>query len=788
MKQIVFLVLIVFSLFLVPIINAESIVIEAVEGTTEGNQTGVDDYSTGLIVPDEVKAYWIGVDECSSIGDISTEGIYNENSDTWWFDLTSFEEIEGCNPACVVNLPREEAEVNWRCTGLKPVCISEGETGNYFDEDVCCSGLTRIGNSFVSGGGCVAPTNGRFKCTNCGDTVCGDGENSCNCPADCGKCEVAVFVDEETYNGISDDLETYRQDIENDMGVNVCIYHDTWETPQELKDIIRDLYKDGLIGVVLVGDVPMAFFVNGDERKPADYYYSEMDNGCYLTGEDTFRFTYTEESLPEIWVGRIKPPVTGEAGIELLSDYFEKNHRYRNGEIVFPNTALYFSDNDIYEDREGSFRNESDYVSRMEIFYRDIYDAEELDYVYSHDVDVLRNDYLSKLSQPHESVHMGSHGSEIFQVIHNDTEKRYIRPFDLIENTNPNAIYIALSNCNTGDFSTENYLAGWYLFSGNTLVVRGQPFVTEWFPDELFKAMRMLRLGMNFGDHWLNTNGYSIGVALLGDPTLTLREKPTGPQPHINQSYFEINFGEVPVGNTSRKELFIFNSGEDTLTLTSGTGASSFNDGEGTGGSILYPISHIVPNPIDPGETGKIVFNFDPSSSEGKYSYTGIWRSNDPNNPFITIRLIGYAVLEEGSEYTTETKAIEVEVFTLRGASTISIEKIDDVVSIKSNGISAITFGKIFIEENKLYLETSTGNKRINLLPEEASSKATEITTVKEIELKEENTRPIYLVKGEKSARIFAIFPVTLEIETKVSAETGEVISVKKPWWSFLAW
>lgn len=749
--------------------------------------------STGLIVPDEVRAYWIGVDGCSSIGDVSDEGgIYNENSDTWWFDLIPFEEKAGCNPACVVDLPNEEAEVNWRCTGLVvPGCISEGETGNYFDEDVCCSGLTKISNSFVSGGGCVAPTDGSFKCTNCGDNVCGDGENRCNCPQDCGKCEVAIFVDEETYNGISNDLETYRQDIENDMGVNACIYHDTWETPQELKNIIRDLYKDRLIGVVLVGDVPMAFFMNGDDRRPTDYYYSEMDNGCSSIGEDTFYCTSTEESLPDVWVGRIKPPVLGEEGIELLINYFEKNHKYRNGEIAFSNTALYFDDfgifgpEDVYD--PNSFQSESEYTSEMEDLYGDFYDAGTIDYVYSHDVDVLKNDYLSKLSFPHESVFMSSHASATRQIIHNDTEKRNILPID-IRNANPNAIYIHLEACHPGDFSTTNYLAGWYLFSGNTLVVEANPFLMWGMYQDAFKRMNMLRLGMSFGDYWLNSNGRSIGIALLGDPTLTLREKPTGPQPHINQSYFEINLGKVKVGDSSRKELFIFNSGEDTLTLVSGTGASSFNGGEGTGGSIFFPISHTVPDPINPGETGKIAFSFDPTASEGKYSKTQIWHTNDPDNPYFTIRAIGYAVLEEGSEYTTETKAIEVEVFTASGVSTISIEKTDDVVFIKTNGVSAITFGKIFIKENKLYLETPTGNKQILILPEEASSKATEITTIKEIELKEEDTRLIYLVRGEKSAKIFAIFPVTLEIETKVSAETGEVISIKRPWWSFLAW
>ena len=42
----------------------------------------------------------------------------NAETATWWFDLIPNEPKPGCNPACVVNLKTQTAEVNWRCTGL----------------------------------------------------------------------------------------------------------------------------------------------------------------------------------------------------------------------------------------------------------------------------------------------------------------------------------------------------------------------------------------------------------------------------------------------------------------------------------------------------------------------------------------------------------------------------------------------------------------------------------------------------------------------------------------------
>ncbi len=52
---------------------------------------------------------------CAAAGEISVIGTYNNNSATWWFDIT--ENKSGCNPACVVS-QNGSAEVNWRCTGL----------------------------------------------------------------------------------------------------------------------------------------------------------------------------------------------------------------------------------------------------------------------------------------------------------------------------------------------------------------------------------------------------------------------------------------------------------------------------------------------------------------------------------------------------------------------------------------------------------------------------------------------------------------------------------------------
>lgn len=44
----------------------------------------------------------------------------NTSTGTWWIGFEPDEPKDGCNPACVVDIATQKAEINWRCTGLKP--------------------------------------------------------------------------------------------------------------------------------------------------------------------------------------------------------------------------------------------------------------------------------------------------------------------------------------------------------------------------------------------------------------------------------------------------------------------------------------------------------------------------------------------------------------------------------------------------------------------------------------------------------------------------------------------
>ena len=97
---------------------------------------------------------------------------------------------------------------------------------------------------------------------------------------------------------------------------------------------------------------------------------------------------------------------------------------------------------------------------------------------------------------------------------------------------------------------------------------------------------------------------------------------------------------------------------------------------------------------------------------------------------------------------------------------------------------------------NKSVMHVQLSNRRraeIKFMPETASSRAIERLGQLNftIQLKEvgkgNETRLAYEVKAERHYRILALFKTKAQVKAEVDAETGEITSVKKPWWSFLA-
>ncbi|MDD5417323.1 MAG: hypothetical protein PHW96_00355 [Candidatus Nanoarchaeia archaeon] len=73
---------------------------------------------TGLIMGIEEALEIAGAGDCAISGTLASEGTCNDVTGTWWIDLVLNEPMEGCSPACVVDIETGESEINYRCTGL----------------------------------------------------------------------------------------------------------------------------------------------------------------------------------------------------------------------------------------------------------------------------------------------------------------------------------------------------------------------------------------------------------------------------------------------------------------------------------------------------------------------------------------------------------------------------------------------------------------------------------------------------------------------------------------------
>jgi uncharacterized membrane protein YkoI len=106
---------------------------------------------------------------------------------------------------------------------------------------------------------------------------------------------------------------------------------------------------------------------------------------------------------------------------------------------------------------------------------------------------------------------------------------------------------------------------------------------------------------------------------------------------------------------------------------------------------------------------------------------------------------------------------------------------------IKSGDKEAESDLEISEQDLKVVVKTSSGTAELKVLPDQAAAKGLKVEEVKSMKLVEEKGNPVYDISGKKRGRLFALIPVSGDVEQKVDAQSGEIIYTKTPWWSFLA-
>ncbi len=118
---------------------------------------------------------------CTGLVDVGCDA--PDSGGTSCVDCTGASYCTDCGDG-ICGLGENECRCPFDC--LVTNCTAEGDShGIYPGALPCCAGLANVGCNVLGTNGQCTACAGASYCTDCGDGVCGLGENECRCPADC---------------------------------------------------------------------------------------------------------------------------------------------------------------------------------------------------------------------------------------------------------------------------------------------------------------------------------------------------------------------------------------------------------------------------------------------------------------------------------------------------------------------------------------------------------------------------------------------------------------------------
>ncbi|HEY9205885.1 MAG TPA: hypothetical protein VIO58_08180 [Candidatus Methanoperedens sp.] len=147
------------------------------------------------------------------------------------------------------------------------------------------------------------------------------------------------------------------------------------------------------------------------------------------------------------------------------------------------------------------------------------------------------------------------------------------------------------------------------------------------------------------------------------------------------------------------------------------------------------------------------------------------------------IRVSESQIIIETNQNSYSATSIEVNV----NGKNISINKEGDKIHIKEGNAEVETNETINVQTGNFSVLTDNGSIVISITPEELTAKKELINqTIQKIELKSEENKVLYHVDGIKPARLLFLIPVSINIQTDIDAASGNVETIKSPWWRAL--
>jgi len=362
-----------------------------------------------------------------------------------------------------------------------------------------------------------------------------------------GGLKICVIVNTGLYNDILASLNQYEADLVAE-GHTIEIITSSGGTPEDMRTFLQDRYAEGMEGCLLIGDLPIPWYETDcwdgptHAEFPCDLYYMDLDGNFIDDDGDGLYDAHTGDVFPEIWVGRLTPsPLTFGASneVDLLSNYFDKNHLYRTGNLPLQKRGLSFVEDDWIP-----------WAVPWDLDHGLCYDTRTLIY---DDIQTADTSYESHLEEEYESILLCAHSSSALHQFKSGVNYSYTTNSE-IKGIDPTAIFYNLFACSNSRYVDNDYMGGWYIFCQSYGLVSigstktGAMLSFDYF---YYPFGNCATIGESFRD-WFSaiaSGGFTqdetcwhYGMTLLGDPTL--RAKARQPLKIISQEIDEGRMGK----------------------------------------------------------------------------------------------------------------------------------------------------------------------------------------------------------------------------------------------------
>ncbi|MCF7835358.1 VCBS repeat-containing protein, partial [Candidatus Gracilibacteria bacterium] len=215
---------------------------------------------------------------------------------------------------------------------------------------------------------------------------------------------VAVLVDKNIYNSLSSEIQRYstqyiQKEISNSKAIVLQI--DTQKLQaQDILKILENMYFDGLeletsklIGLVLIGDIPLPVIKNENFIYPSIYPYVDFEEQKFIRNDKEQYFVYNNnpKGSAEIWHSIIDH----KQDINQYKDFFDKLGNYYQDPADFVSKDIWYDD----------------FVANKNYFNEDALSSYINNFIFSEDIGYHRfTNLLLKIVQ-------GEHNDEISELL-----------------------------------------------------------------------------------------------------------------------------------------------------------------------------------------------------------------------------------------------------------------------------------------------------------------------------------------------------------------------------------